>query len=89
MDWVECREAQRPWSVQRDGFRLGADSVYDGSTMLLGALVIMLHSLVCTLPPRAVSLQAFEPRVPHAALRRDNRVRRTGGGLMNNVSAGD
>ena len=31
---------------------------------------------MCTLPPRAVSLQAFEPRVPHAALRRDNRVRR-------------
>ena len=78
MDWVECREAQRPWSVQRDGFRLGADSVYDGSTMLLGALVIMLHSLVACalLPSRAVSLQAFEPRVPHAALRRDNRVRR-------------
>ena len=22
MDWVECREAQRPWSVQRDGFAL-------------------------------------------------------------------
>ena len=46
--------------------------------MLLGALVIMLHSLVACalLPSRAVSLQAFEPRVPHAALRRDNRVRR-------------
>ena len=33
---------------------LGADSVYDGSTMLLGALVIMLHSLVaCALCRRA------------------------------------
>ena len=33
---------------------LGAESVYDGSTMLLGALVIMLHSLVaCALCRRA------------------------------------